>query len=83
MPGGGALVARLGDQPHYVAADPDLFNNHGLRDPAAARAALALIDALNSTDSETVAFDLTVNGLAAQSSPEPASLARSSRRSCR
>src|SRR5690349_4429355 len=34
LPGGGALVARLGDQPHYVAADPDLFNNHGLRDPA-------------------------------------------------
>ncbi len=68
-PDGGALLARLGDQPHYVAADPDMFNNHGLRDPAAARAALALLDGLNSTDAETVGFDLTVNGLAARSSP--------------
>jgi len=65
--GGGALVARLGDQPHYVAADPDLLNNHGLRDPAAARAALALIDALNPAGA--VGFDLTVNGLTARSSP--------------
>ena len=40
-PGGGALLAQLGDEPHYVVADPDLFNNHGLKDPAAARAALA------------------------------------------
>ena len=48
LPNGDALLARIGDQPHYVAADPDLFNNHGLRDPAQARAALALIDALNS-----------------------------------
>jgi len=63
MPGGGALVARLGVQPHYVAADPDLFDNHGLRDPAQARAALALIAALNSSEGGAVAFDLTVNGL--------------------
>ena len=60
---GAALVARLGDQPHYVVADPDLLNNHGLRDPERARAALALIDALNATDAEGVDFDLTVNGL--------------------
>jgi hypothetical protein len=61
----GALVARLGDQPHYVVADPDLMNNHGLSDPATARAALALIDRLNSTDAESVDFDLTLNGLGA------------------
>src|ERR1051325_651882 len=34
LPNGDVLLARLGDQPHYVAADPDLFNNHGLKDPA-------------------------------------------------
>jgi len=69
LPGGGALVARLGDQPHYVAADPDLFNNHGLRDPAAARAALELIARLNATGATGIAFDLTLNGLAANDSP--------------
>jgi hypothetical protein len=69
LPDGGALVARIGDQPHYVAADPDLFNNHGLKDPARARAALALIDALNATGATGVAFDLTVNGLAENNAP--------------
>jgi hypothetical protein len=69
LPNGDALVARLGEQPHYVAADPDLFNNHGLKDPARARAALALIDALNSEENGPIAFDLTVNGLAGDDSP--------------
>jgi len=69
VPNGDILIARLGDQPHYVAADPDLFNNHGLKDPARARAALALIDALNATGASGVAFDLTVNGLANDNSP--------------
>jgi len=68
-PNGDVLLARLGDQPHYVAADPDLFNNHGLKDPARARAAMALIDALNSTGASGVAFDLTVNGLASNDAP--------------
>jgi hypothetical protein len=69
VPNGDILVARIGDQPHYVAADPDLFNNHGLKDAAHARAALALIDALNSNAATGIAFDLTVNGLAADNSP--------------
>jgi hypothetical protein len=69
LPNGDALIARIGDQPHYVAADPDLFDNHGLRDPAQARAALTLIDALNSHPDGAVAFDLTVYGLADDSSP--------------
>lgn len=63
LPGGGTLVAQMGDQPHYLVADPDLLNNYGLREPARARAALQLIDSLNSTDAEYVAFDLTVNGI--------------------
>ena len=66
--GGGALVARLGNQPHYVVADPDLLNNQGLRDPARARAALALIDGLNAPMETAVDFDLTVNGLGANQS---------------
>ena len=69
IPNGDALMARMGEQPHYVAADPDLFNNHGLHDPARARAALALIDVLNSTEGGGVAFDLTVNGLADDNAP--------------
>ncbi|HEV2867299.1 MAG TPA: hypothetical protein VGX37_12390 [Allosphingosinicella sp.] len=63
----GALVARIGDPPHYVVADPDLLNNHGLRDPRAARAALDLIQRLNSNDAEGVDFDLTLNGIGAGS----------------
>jgi hypothetical protein len=66
---GDALIARMGAQPHYVAADPDLFANHGLRDPATARAALTLIEALNSRADAPVAFDLTVYGLGSDSSP--------------
>jgi hypothetical protein len=69
LPGGGALVASLGDQPHYVVADPDLLNNHGLHDPATARAAIALIDRLNTTSTNRVGFDLTVNALGARSRP--------------
>lgn len=61
VPGGSALLAQIGDQPHYVLADPDLVNNHGLRDPDRARFALALIDRLNE-GGESVAFDLTMNG---------------------
>jgi hypothetical protein len=59
LPGGGALVAKLGDQPHYLVADPDLLNNHGLSDPAVARAALQLIEGLNATGAESVNFDVT------------------------
>lgn len=76
LAGGGALVARLGNQPHYIVADPDLLNNHGLRDPAAARAALALIDGLNSTDAQGVGFDVTINRIAGAANAERPSLLR-------
>jgi hypothetical protein len=69
LPSGGALVARLGDQPHFILADPDLLNNHGLRDPRNARAALALIDALNTNAASGVNFDLTMNGLGDEARP--------------
>jgi len=68
-PGGGALIAQLGDQPHYVAADPDLFNNHGLRDPGTARAALAILARLKQSAGDGIAFDLTVNGMGDNARP--------------
>jgi hypothetical protein len=56
------LLVQLAQGPIYILAEPDLLNNKGLRDPAAARAALALLDGLNSTGAQGVAFDLTLNG---------------------
>jgi hypothetical protein len=61
-PGGRAILGRYGKGPLYILADPDLINNHGLKDPRRARAALAILDALNSTGAETISFDLTANG---------------------
>ena len=59
---GGIVLGQIGDKPLYVLADPDLLNNKGLKDPAQARAALALLEALNATDAGAVWFDLSVNG---------------------
>jgi hypothetical protein len=64
-----AVLAQLGDAPHYLLADPDLLNNQALKDPARARAALALLAELNATDARAVAFDLTLNGFATQPNP--------------
>lgn len=59
---GGIVLGRVGDRPLYVLADPDLLNNKGLKDPARARAALAMLEALNATDAGAVWFDLSING---------------------
>jgi len=61
-PGGRSILARHGDGPLYILADPDLLNNQAMKDPARAKAALAMLAALNSTGAEKVAFDLTLNG---------------------
>lgn len=61
-PGGEIVLARLG--PVFILAEPDLLNNKGLARRDSARAALALLDALNSTGADTVSFDLTLNGFA-------------------
>lgn len=63
---GVVLVARIGEGPLYVASDPDLLNNHGLRDARTARSALLLLDGLNSTGAGSVAFDLTLSGFSDQ-----------------
>lgn len=61
-PGGGAILSRVGEEPVYLLSDPDLLNNKGFSNPDKARTAIALLDALNSTDASSVAFDLTLNG---------------------
>lgn len=61
---GRTILARLGEAPHYVLSDPDLLNNQALDDPASARAALALLAELSTTDARAVRFDLTLNGFA-------------------
>ncbi len=65
-PDGRAILARHGNGPLYILADPDLISNHGLKDPRSARAALALLDGLNSTGAGSISFDLTLNGFAAR-----------------
>lgn len=59
---GEALLARIGEGPHFVLADPDFMNNHGLHDPANARAAIQLLTALNTTGATGINFDLETNG---------------------
>jgi hypothetical protein len=54
--GGGTLLAQIEGRPHYILADPDLLNNHGIRDPARAQAAIALLDALNTTEAQSINF---------------------------
>lgn len=70
LPGGGALIAQIGDAPHYIVADPDLLNNHGLRDLRQARAAMAMIDRMND-EGAFVDFDLTMNGQGAGGKESP------------
>ena len=53
----------------YVLSDPDLLNNHGMADENQARAAVALLDFLNSTGADSVLFDVTANGLGRSRSP--------------
>ncbi len=60
--GGRSVLARYDNGPLYILADPDLLDNQAMKDPARARAALAMLEALNSTGAESVAFDLTLNG---------------------
>lgn len=61
-PGGRSILARHGEGPLYILADPDLLNNQAMKDPVRAKAALAMLAALNSTGAEKIAFDLTLNG---------------------
>ncbi|WP_354286603.1 hypothetical protein [Sphingomonas sp. UYEF23] len=66
---GHVVLGQIGGGPLYVLADPDLLSNIGMRDPAQARAALELLDWLNSTGAKTITFDVTLNGFGASPSP--------------
>jgi hypothetical protein len=63
-----ALLAEIAGTAHYLLADPDLMNNHGLRSPEAARAAIQILGALNAPEAGSVAFDVTLNGYASDRS---------------
>lgn len=66
---GRILLGKQSDRPLYVLADADLLNNHGMANERQARSALALLDYLNSTDAESILFDVTANGLGHSRSP--------------
>jgi hypothetical protein len=62
-PGGGAVLAHAAQSGGlYILADPDILNNHGLKDRGTARSALRLVNELNATGAESVMFDLTLSG---------------------
>lgn len=67
--GGRTVVAKARDRNLYIVADPDLLNNHGMADAGQAAAALKLLDLLNSTDADSILFDVTANGLGHSRSP--------------
>ncbi len=58
---GEAVLGSLYDNEIYVLSDPDFLNNQALADPERAVAALALVDALN-TSGGPVRFELVANG---------------------
>ncbi len=53
----------------FVLSDPDLLNNHGMADENQAKAAVAMLEFLNSTGADSVLFDVTANGLGRSRSP--------------
>ena len=61
-PAGRVVLGWLAVRNSYVLADPDLLNNAALKDPAAARAALALLAQLGGAHG--VVFDVTLDGFA-------------------
>jgi hypothetical protein len=66
---GHVVLAQIGTHPLYVLADPDLLSNVGMRDAGQARAALDLLDWLNSTGAYSIVFDVTLNGFGRSPSP--------------
>ena len=66
---GHVVLGQIGTKPLYVLADPDLLSNIGMRSERQARAALDLLDWLNSTGADGIVFDVTLNGFGASPSP--------------
>ncbi|MDB5437775.1 MAG: hypothetical protein JWM33_202 [Caulobacteraceae bacterium] len=59
----GAIVIGRVRNAHMVAAEPDLFANHGLKDAQGADTAIAILDALDAKGGP-IQFDVTLNGFA-------------------
>ena len=66
---GGIVLARYGNGPIYVLADPDLLSNAGIRDARQAAAALAMLDWMNGNGAKSINFDVTMNGFGHSQSP--------------
>jgi hypothetical protein len=66
---GNGVLLQFEDKPFYVLTDPDLLSNKGIADEHQAAAALAMLRFLNRSDAETIAFDVTLNGLGHSPSP--------------
>lgn len=66
---GRIVLGKVKGSQTYILADPDLLNNHGMADEGQARAAVALLDFLNSTGAGAILFDVTANGLGSSRSP--------------
>lgn len=66
---GRIVLGKFRNNQLYILADPDLINNHGMGDERQARAALALLDYVNSTGASSILFDVTANGLGRSRSP--------------
>ena len=64
---GGVVLGRLADK-LWVLSDPDLLSNRGMVDADQAKAALAMLDYMNSGGDE-IDFDVTLNGLGHAPSP--------------
>lgn len=68
-PDGKALLGLLGDESTYILAEPDLLNNMAMKDPATARQALDILEALADPEDNSVRFDVTLNGFGKSPSP--------------
>jgi hypothetical protein len=66
---GGIVLARYGEGPLYLLAEPELLANAGLKDPRRAANALAMLDWMNSTGASSIGFDVTMNGFGHTQSP--------------
>ena len=61
LPVFGLLLLRTDDRRLWILADPDVMQNHGLKEPANAQFSAKLINALRGADGNVV-FDETVHG---------------------
>jgi hypothetical protein len=66
---GHIVLGKLKGHQLFILADPDLINNHAMGDERQARAAVTLLDYLNSSGAKSVLFDVTANGLGRSQSP--------------